>query len=100
MRAIQKARLFKSDAFPYSSGSSRSRKTSIAELQQNPLDLNTASEKELSAIPGVGPKIAFSIVKHRKTNGFFTSIEQLADIEKITKSMIDKHQWQTCFAIH
>ncbi|WP_406272128.1 helix-hairpin-helix domain-containing protein [Nocardia sp. NBC_00881] len=47
------------------------------------VDLNTASETELDALPGVGPVTARAIVSWRTTNGRFTSVEQLGEVEGI-----------------
>ena len=71
----------------------------IGELKQNPLDLNLASEDQLCAVPGIGPKAASRIVVRRKTKGNFTDVAELSEIEKITKNTIDKHEWRECFVI-
>ncbi|MGW4328188.1 ComEA family DNA-binding protein [Nocardia sp. NPDC004573] len=47
------------------------------------IDLNTASESELDALPGVGPVTARAIVGWRTTNGRFTSVEQLGEVDGI-----------------
>lgn len=47
------------------------------------VDLNAASETELDALPGVGPVTARAIVSWRATNGRFTSVEQLGEVEGI-----------------
>ncbi|MEA3526881.1 helix-hairpin-helix domain-containing protein [Nocardia implantans] len=47
------------------------------------IDLNTASEAELDALPGVGPVTARAIVSWRTTNGRFTSVEQLGEVDGI-----------------
>ncbi|MBF2019747.1 MAG: helix-hairpin-helix domain-containing protein [Hydrococcus sp. C42_A2020_068] len=86
-------------AVPLKGSSSRSKKKSIDELKQKPLDLNLASENELRTVPGIGPKIASRIVERRKTKGNFTSVEELSEIKGISKNMIDKNQWRECFVI-
>ncbi|MGQ4596546.1 helix-hairpin-helix domain-containing protein [Nocardia sp. R6R-6] len=45
--------------------------------------LNTASEAELDALPGVGPITARAIIAWRTTNGRFTSVEQLGEVDGI-----------------
>jgi len=87
------------NAVPALTSSARSEKKSIDELKQNPLDLNLASERELATIPGIGQATASRIVERRQIKGGFTSIEQLSEIEKITKNTIDKHQWHEYFVI-
>ncbi|MGK8525285.1 helix-hairpin-helix domain-containing protein [Nocardia asteroides] len=47
------------------------------------VDLNTASEAELDALPGVGPVTARAIVSWRAANGRFTSVEQLGEVDGI-----------------
>lgn len=47
------------------------------------VDLNTATEAELDALPGVGPVTARAIVAWRGSNGRFSDIEQLGDVEGI-----------------
>ncbi|MGW6332881.1 helix-hairpin-helix domain-containing protein [Nocardia rhamnosiphila] len=48
-----------------------------------PVDLNAATEAELDALPGVGPVTAKAIIAWRETNGRFTDVEQLAEVEGI-----------------
>ncbi|MEV3961106.1 ComEA family DNA-binding protein [Nocardia sp. NPDC050193] len=48
-----------------------------------PVDLNAATEAELDALPGVGPVTAKAIIAWRRTNGRFTDVEQLAEVDGI-----------------
>nr|WP_308187788.1 ComEA family DNA-binding protein [Pseudonocardia abyssalis] len=48
-----------------------------------PIDLNTATESQLDALPGVGPVTARRILEWRGRNGRFTRVEQLREIEGI-----------------
>ncbi|WP_067654580.1 ComEA family DNA-binding protein [Nocardia harenae] len=54
-----------------------------AEGATEKVDLNTATEAELDALPGVGPVTARAIVTWRASNGRFSDIEQLGDVEGI-----------------
>lgn len=48
-----------------------------------PVDLNTADESALDALPGVGPVTAAAIIAWRDTNGPFTDVEQLGEVDGI-----------------
>ncbi|SHT76964.1 ComE operon protein 1 [Mycobacteroides abscessus subsp. abscessus] len=54
------------------------------------VNLNTATESELDALPGVGPVMAASIVRWRSEHGKFTGIDQLAEVDGIGPSRLDK----------
>ncbi|MFM7447014.1 MAG: helix-hairpin-helix domain-containing protein [Leptolyngbyaceae cyanobacterium] len=70
------------------------------ELKQNPLNLNLASENELIDVPGIGEKIASRIVERRKAKGLFNSIDELSEIEKISRNTIDKYEWRKFFVVN
>jgi competence protein ComEA len=53
-----------------------------------PLDLNTADEAALDALPGVGPATAKAIVDHRAKIGRFTSVDQLLDVRGIGEAKL------------
>ncbi|HTN81395.1 MAG TPA: helix-hairpin-helix domain-containing protein [Acidimicrobiales bacterium] len=55
-----------------------------------PLDLNTASETELDALPGVGPATAAAIVSYREHHGAFTSVDQLLEVRGIGPAKLDQ----------
>lgn len=54
------------------------------------IDLNSADDSELEAVPGIGPALAARIVEYRDTNGPFASIDELADVSGITPRLQDK----------
>jgi len=47
------------------------------------VNLNTAGESELESLPGVGPVTAQAILDWRTTNGRFTSVEELLEVDGI-----------------
>ncbi|MEU4598577.1 ComEA family DNA-binding protein [Nocardia sp. NPDC023988] len=47
------------------------------------VDLNSATEAELDALPGVGPVTAKAIITWRTTNGPFTDVAQLGEVNGI-----------------
>ena len=54
------------------------------------IDLNTATVQDLDALPGVGPVTAAAIVAWRQSNGKFTSVDQLAEVEGIGPARLEK----------
>jgi competence protein ComEA len=55
-----------------------------------PININTASETELVALPGIGPALAARIVEHRERNGPFRSVDELEVISGISDRMVDE----------
>jgi competence protein ComEA len=83
------------DAPPASSGTSLTHRRrggrSSHKLQQGQtLDVNTASETELTQLPGVGPSLAARIMEYRTENGPFQSIDDLQNVSGIGPSKFDK----------
>ncbi|ATD71551.1 MULTISPECIES: ComEA family DNA-binding protein [Gordonia] len=54
------------------------------------VNLNTATEAELDALPGVGPVTAKAILDWRERNGRFTSVDQLAEVDGIGPARLAK----------
>ena len=48
-----------------------------------PLNLNTATEAQLEALPGIGASTASRIVEYRKKNGPFKKAEDLMNVKGI-----------------
>ncbi len=48
-----------------------------------PLDLNAATEEELTALPGIGEVLAQRIVAHRAAKGPFKTLEELTEVPGI-----------------
>jgi competence protein ComEA len=66
-----------------------SRSTHAADLAPGSIDINSANENALEALPGIGPALAARIIAFREVNGPFDSVEDLADVSGVTPRMID-----------
>ena len=55
-----------------------------------PVDLNTADEQQLDALPGVGPATASAIVAYRESHGPFRSVDQLLEVRGIGPAKLDQ----------
>ena len=49
----------------------------------SPLNLNSATEAQLEALPGIGPATASRIIEYRKKNGAFKKAEDLMNVKGI-----------------
>lgn len=58
--------------------------------EQMLIDLNAATESELTELPGIGPAKAAAIVAHRTENGPFGSTEQLMDVTGIGEKSFEQ----------
>ena len=74
-------------------------RSTISELTASPaaedcLNLNTASVKELTELPGIGPALAERIVEYRRMNGAFRYAYEITDVngidEKIYAALRDR----------
>jgi competence protein ComEA len=54
------------------------------------IDLNTATAEQLDALPGVGPVTAKAIVDWRTSNGGFSSVDQLAEVDGIGPARLQR----------
>lgn len=80
-------------ASPSPAGMSSERQT-IAAIPKRPskgrLDLNRATKQDFDALPGVGPKLAERILKHRQSVGVFQSLDDLLEVKGIGKKTFER----------
>ena len=55
-----------------------------------PININQATLKELTSLPGIGKKRANDIIAYREKNGKFTNIEDLKKVDGIGKDTLEK----------
>ena len=55
----------------------------VSTLTPAELDLNTADQRALETLPGIGPKTAALILEYRTDNGAFSKEEELMNIRGI-----------------
>ena len=53
------------------------------------IDVNRASEMELTALRGIGPALARRIVEYREKNGPFRSVEELVQVRGIGPAKLE-----------
>jgi competence protein ComEA len=61
-----------------------------AATDSGPIDLNSADEAALDALPGIGPATAKAIVAYRESHGPFTSVDQLLEVRGIGPAKLDQ----------
>jgi competence protein ComEA len=67
--------------------------TATAAVMADPVDINSADAETLaSSIDGVGTRKAISIVKYRDTNGPFSSVDELANVQGIGMKTVDRNR--------
>ena len=54
------------------------------------ININTASETDLEALPGVGPVTAAAIIDYRTQNGPFSTVDDLIDVSGIGPSTLEQ----------
>ena len=59
-------------------------------LRNQKININTASVKELDALPGIGPTMAKRIEEYRQSKGAFTSIEDIKHVKGIGDGLFKK----------
>jgi competence protein ComEA len=57
---------------------------------QGTVNINTADAAQLELLPGIGPKMAESIIAYRSSVGTFNSIEDLINVKGIGPKSLEK----------
>jgi competence protein ComEA len=55
-----------------------------------PVNINTASKKELDALPGIGEVLAQRIIDYRSANGPFSTVDELTKVKGIGVKTLEK----------
>lgn len=54
------------------------------------ININKASQIELTKLPGIGDSKALKIIEYRNTNGFFKTIDEIKNVKGIGNSIFEK----------
>ncbi|OQY98884.1 MAG: hypothetical protein B6D35_10870 [Candidatus Brocadia sp. UTAMX2] len=54
------------------------------------VNINTATEDQISILPGVGPKLASEVVNYRKINGDFKEVEEIKNVNGVGDKKFEK----------
>jgi len=54
------------------------------------INVNTASPKELTQLPGIAKNMAYRIVNHRDRDGFFTHWEELTEVKEFPVDALEE----------
>lgn len=60
------------------------------------ININTAGEKELDSLPGIGPAMAKRIIEYREKEGGFQSLEDLRKVKGIGEAKFNKLKDKIC----
>jgi competence protein ComEA len=55
-----------------------------------PININTATQAELEALPEIGPKTAENIINYRNEHGPFQSIDEIDNVDGIGPVTLEK----------
>ena len=61
-----------------------------APFVQLSVNVNTATEPELVALPGIGPVLAKRIAQHRQRHGRFLTLSDLIRVKGVTPKVLDR----------
>lgn len=64
--------------------------SSVALAEDEGVNVNTATQQELSSVPGLNADLARAIVQYREEMGDFMSIDELADVPGMNKDALEQ----------
>ncbi|MBC3764914.1 ComEA family DNA-binding protein [Neptunicella marina] len=62
----------------------------VTKVMSQQINLNTATEKELATLPGIGKSKAKAIIEYRNEHGKITSLKELVQIKGVGKKVVSK----------
>ena len=62
----------------------------INDSKNSKININVANELELETLPGIGSKVAKSIIEYRQTNGLFKNIDEIKNVKRIGEKTFEK----------
>jgi competence ComEA-like helix-hairpin-helix protein len=71
-------------------GSVRGKTQAPGSVEDNLVNINTATSEELQTLPGIGPKTAEKIIEYREANGPFQRIEDIMKVKGIAQKKFAK----------
>ena len=54
------------------------------------ININTATVKELTQLPGIAKNLAYRIVNHRNRHGYFTHWQELLEVKEFPADALDQ----------
>lgn len=70
------------------SGSTRSAAAKSAVSPSSPININSATQAQFEALPGIGPKVAQRIVEYRQKNGQFKKVEEILENARSCRDLL------------
>lgn len=65
-------------------------------IEDNKVNINTATQSELESLTGIGPSTALKIIEYRKENGKFKNIEEIKNVPGIGENKFKQIENQIC----